>query len=139
MNLRTISCSLLLAFAAVLNCVNSMAETTNRPSASTSEVSRGLSDEPLDPVKDEANHLFDQAMTLATEAGRATTPADFDDAVGSGYVFQITTDGYYSVWKQVGGSWSWLQSWTTSPAVSTGFMTWVNLSRKRPEGSTLPA
>ncbi len=49
---------------------------------------------------------------------RAT--ADFDDAVGSGYVFQVSGDGSYAVWKQVGGVWSWLQSWTTSPAVSTG-------------------
>ena len=45
---------------------------------------------------------------------------DFDDSVGSGYVFQITTSGYYGVWKQVGGSFSWLQSWTISPAVSAG-------------------
>ena len=43
---------------------------------------------------------------------------DFDDSVGSGYVFQITTSGSYGVWKQVGGASSWLQSWTTSPAIS---------------------
>ena len=46
--------------------------------------------------------------------------SDFDDGVGSGYVFQIVTDGYYSIWKQVAGSWSWLQSWTYSPYISSG-------------------
>jgi subtilisin family serine protease len=46
--------------------------------------------------------------------------SDFDDIVGSGYVFQIVTDGDYSIWKQVNGSWSWLQSWTGSPSITAG-------------------
>ena len=46
--------------------------------------------------------------------------SNFDDLIGSGYVFQIVTDGQYSIWKQVGGSWSWLQSWTSSPAINPG-------------------
>ena len=58
------------------------------------------------------------AGNSASVALRAT--ADFDASVGSGYVFQITTSGYYGVWKQVGGAFIWLQSWTTSPAVSAG-------------------
>ena len=45
---------------------------------------------------------------------------DFDDGVGSGYVFQIAVSGSYAIWKQVNGSWSWLQSWTTSSAILTG-------------------
>ncbi len=46
--------------------------------------------------------------------------SNFDDGVGSGYVFQIATDGDYSIWKQINGSWSWLQSWTYSSAINPG-------------------
>ncbi|MCX6927225.1 MAG: M4 family metallopeptidase, partial [Verrucomicrobia bacterium] len=48
---------------------------------------------------------------------RAT--ADFDDSIGSGYVFQISAAGSYGVWKLVNGAWSWLQAWTTSPTINT--------------------
>ena len=46
--------------------------------------------------------------------------ADFDDEIGSGYIFQINTSGSYAVWKQVGGSWSWLQSWISSSSIVPG-------------------
>lgn len=62
---------------------------------------------------------------------RAT--ADFADGVGSGYVFQISTGGSYGVWKQVDGTWSWLQSWTSSTAVNAG----TNVLAAVAEGSAL--
>jgi len=46
--------------------------------------------------------------------------SDFDEYIGSGYVFQIAISGDYSIWKQVNGSWSWLQPWTNSPSITTG-------------------
>ncbi len=45
---------------------------------------------------------------------------DFDDGVGSAYIFQIAVDGSYGVWKQVNGSFDWLQEWTPSAAIQSG-------------------
>lgn len=59
--------------------------------------------------------------------------ADFDDGVGSAYIFQISLDGEYSIWKQVAGSWSWIQSWTTSLDIQPG----VNVLRATAQGSAL--
>lgn len=42
---------------------------------------------------------------------------NFDENNGSAYVFQVTTNGYYSIYKQVNGIWSWMQSWTNSPVI----------------------
>ncbi len=61
------------------------------------------------------------------------TSSDFDDGVGSGYVFQLATDGDYSIWKQVSGSWSWLQSWTYSSAINSG----TNVLTASAEGNQL--
>jgi len=58
---------------------------------------------------------------------------DFQDGVGSAYIFQISLDGYYGVWKQVNGSWSWLREWTTSPFVSFG----TNVLAATAQGNTL--
>lgn len=62
---------------------------------------------------------------------RATS--DFDDTIGSGYVFQIATNGAYGIWKQVNGYFSWLQSWTSSPSITTGTNTLTAVA----EGSLL--
>lgn len=62
---------------------------------------------------------------------RAT--ANFDEDVGSAYVFQISGSGSYGVWKQVAGTWSWLQSWTTSPEVQPD----VNVLRATAQGAAL--
>ncbi|MHC4497997.1 MAG: BACON domain-containing protein, partial [Planctomycetota bacterium] len=59
--------------------------------------------------------------------------SDFDDGIGSGYVFQIATDGDYSIWKQVSGSWSWLQSWTASGAINAG----TNILRATAQGDSM--
>jgi subtilisin family serine protease len=59
--------------------------------------------------------------------------SDFDEYIGSAYIFQIATNGAYSIWKQVNGSWSWLQSWTSSPSITTGTNTLTAVA----EGSLL--
>ena len=56
-----------------------------------------------------------------TSAGILLRGTDgFDEEAGSGYIFQISTAGSYGIWKQMNGTFSWLQSWTTSAAISSG-------------------
>jgi Zn-dependent metalloprotease/subtilisin family serine protease len=43
---------------------------------------------------------------------RAST--DFDEGAGAAYVFQISQGGFYGVWKQSNGVFTWLQSWTAT-------------------------
>ena len=38
----------------------------------------------------------------------------------NGYFFEYAGDGQYCVYKQVGGTWSWLKGWTASPAINKG-------------------
>ena len=49
-----------------------------------------------------------------------STPLAGDKSWDDAYVFQYLADGGYSVWKQVNGSWEWLQPWTPSPSIKTG-------------------
>jgi len=59
--------------------------------------------------------------------------SDFDEDVGSGYIFQIATAGQYGLWKQVNGTWSWLQEWTYSPSITSGINTLMAVA----DGSSL--
>jgi hypothetical protein len=36
----------------------------------------------------------------------------------NGITFQYTNNGYYSIWKEVNGVWSWIQPWTPSSAIN---------------------
>ena len=74
--------------------------------------------------------------TGSTDTSAAVTlraSSNFDNGIGSAYVFQITIAGYYGIWKQVNGSFSWLQSWTPSPSITTGTNTLTAVA----EGSLL--
>jgi hypothetical protein len=58
---------------------------------------------------------------------------DFDEGAGSAYLFQVAANGSYSVWKQLDGSFSWIQYWTVSPEIHTN----VNVLRATADGTTL--
>ncbi|MHC4800070.1 MAG: C25 family cysteine peptidase, partial [Planctomycetota bacterium] len=46
--------------------------------------------------------------------------SNFDEGVGSAYCFQIYTYGYFIVWKQVNGKFTYLQDLTQSSVISSG-------------------
>jgi hypothetical protein len=50
----------------------------------------------------------------------APTPLASDYAWNDAYIFQYHRNGRYSIWKQISGSWSWLQNWTDSSAINQG-------------------
>lgn len=56
-----------------------------------------------------------------TSAGLALRASDdFDpDGVGSAYIFQLSGQGSFMVWKQVAGAQTLLQDWTSSTAIRT--------------------
>ncbi len=77
-----------------------------------------------------------RAGSMLTGAGLALrASADFDaGGAGSAYMFQISTDGYFSVLKQVNGAApELLQDWTFSPAIRSG----VNVLLASAQGTSL--
>jgi len=55
---------------------------------------------------------------------------------GSGYLFNIDTTGYYSLWKTTSGSETALVSWTSSASLNTGLNAW-NILKVEARGSTI--